>query len=580
MKATLRLAVAACCIWNLVSNATFAQQAATPQHAPQVHGILASGDELKADLKFLVELAGPSGVKAWKPLNETLDTFLSGIDLKRPILVEVLLSGSGSEYRSYFPLPTNDAQGKLFISNLDLSGIKGKRLATGFSQLSGAFSGFLRVIHGHAVIAEKRDSLPLNLANPATTFAGLVAKKFDVGLMVRNDKQAAADQDARRKDFQKVRENLLAGLKQKSEESSEDYQIRRGGLEHNLSELERFLAESAELYLGWTTDAPSKNAKLDFELKAIKDSSLEESAKQMGKAPGTFASVPRSPDAVLSGRINFPLDNMRKNAALGWVPLARKSAEQRADAAESKTPEQKAALKKAANLWFDMLDAGISAGVVDGMIEVSQAAGQKNNLVFGIKAPDGNALKGIVELIPQIRSNLKVQMDAEKVGDVAIHKIEVPAAENEGDFELLFGKGAPVHVATAANAWWVAIGANSLDQLKAAIAAAGKNEGVDAANFFTLYVKAGQWIETLDTRRTRLDAQDTGKKLTEAEAKAKKERDAHRKLAIEAFKQGKDTWETKLHGKDGHITGSTTFDEGILRFIGSAIAKFSNETLK
>ena len=73
------------------------------------------------------------------------------------------------------------------------------------------------------------------------------------------------------------------------------------------------------------------------------------------------------------------------------------------------------------------------------------------------------------------------------------------------------------------------------------------------------------------------------KKLTDAEAaeaKTKRDRDATRKLAIEAFKAGKDTWETKIESKDGKVTGTTRFDEGILRFIGSAIAKFSNEVLK
>ncbi|HLQ45727.1 MAG TPA: hypothetical protein VK137_13405, partial [Planctomycetaceae bacterium] len=73
---------------------------------------------------------------------------------------------------------------------------------------------------------------------------------------------------------------------------------------------------------------------------------------------------------------------------------------------------------------------------------------------------------------------------------------------------------------------------------------------------------------------------DVGKKLTEAEAKAKKDREATRKLALEAFRAGKDTWETKLDANAGKVTGSTRFDEGLLRFLGSAISKFSNETLR
>ena len=185
-----------------------------------------------------------------------------------------------------------------------------------------------------------------------------------------------------------------------------------------------------------------------------------------------------------------------------------------------------------------------------------------------------------------MKSDAKLQLDIEKVGEVSIHSITMPVAD--ADLEEAFGKDAVLYVATGPTAWWVAIGSKSLEQLKAAIEVVGKGSGGDASNFLTVYVKASPWIEFLDARSARRDAADTtkkdpAKKLTDEEAaaaKAKRDREAVRKLALEAFKPGKDTWETKLEAKDGKVTGTTRFDEGILRFIGSAIAKFSNENLK
>ena len=145
---------------------------------------------------------------------------------------------------------------------------------------------------------------------------------------------------------------------------------------------------------------------------------------------------------------------------------------------------------------------------------------------------------------------------------------------------MIFGKDAPVFVATGPQAWWIVIGAKSLDQLKAALGTVGKENAETTQNFLTLFYHVAPWVEFLDARRTRLDAVPSEKKLTEAELTNKKERAAHRKLALDTLKAGKDTIETKLDAKNGRVTGSTRFDEGLLRLIGSETAKFSNEQLK
>ncbi len=592
MRATRRIALALCWLTIVLPSIVAFAQEAPPPHAPQIHGALLSSDELVADLKFLTELA-PDGAKGWKLLKPTLDTFLDGIDMPRPIILDELMVTAGAEMRMHFPVkdPSGKPLGQKFLANLDGFGIKSKRRGAGVFELGGGakatqgavFSGFLRVLTppiSYASIATQLVYLPANLLDPTKgkVVASLLAKKYDVGMIVVNDKQAVTDQQARNKDFQKVKENLMAGLKKEPDEFDEDFELRKGFLSHNLAELERFVSESAELTFGWILDASKREARLDMDLTAIAESALATSAKLLGNAPGTFAGVPRSENAILSGRINFPLDELRKANVVGSIVLLRASTNKHIDAAKDKTPEQKEALKSAAELLFDVLDAGANAGGLDGMIEVSQTPGEKANLVVGLKVEKGEKLKPIVELVTKIRMDAKVQIDVEKVGDVSIHSIALP--ENDRDFDLLFGKGTPSYVGTSPTMCWIAIGEKSLDQLKAAIPLAGKPDGAAASNFFTFAGKAGPWIELLDARRVRLDAEDTGKKLTEVEAKAKKDRDTTRKIALDTFKQGKDTWETKLEANAGKVTGSTRFDEGILRFIGSMISKFSNETLR
>ncbi|MBC7822058.1 MAG: hypothetical protein IAG10_34665, partial [Planctomycetaceae bacterium] len=115
---------------------------------------------------------------------------------------------------------------------------------------------------------------------------------------------------------------------------------------------------------------------------------------------------------------------------------------------------------------------------------------------------------------------------------------------------------------------------------KLALGAVGQGNAAQANNFLTLFGRIGPWIEFIDTRRTRLDALPSDKKLTEADLKDRKDRAAFRKLALDTFKACKGSFETKLDANNGRVTGSTRFDECILHFIGAATAKFSNETLK
>ena len=593
MKTIRLIALALCCLLGVSGQSLFAQPIAPP-HAPEIRAALLSGDELLADTKFLCELAGPQGVRGWKLLESFLVEIFGGTDTAKPAVIEIMLTPNGSETRAYFPLQVIPGKplGEKFMRNIDGIGIKpGKKLVANFYPLGGgakaipgaAYNGFLRILPtpiNYAVIAKTQANLPANLGDPTkdNVVAALLAKKFDFGLLLKNPKVDDASIKARRTDFQKVKDELLAGLKQLPDVKSEVFAVDKAILEHNLSELDRFIAESAELSLGWTTDAPKKEARLDFELDAIPNSDLDTGAKLLGQAPGMFSGVPRSENAIFSGRIHFPLDGLRKAAAMGGVPLLRARSNVQIDESKTHTDEQKAAQKMAAKLWYDILQDGANEGVIDGLIEVSQAASEKANLVFALKAKDGTAVKGILEQLPQMNADYKVQFDVEKVGDYAVHTITRP--DNDEDVELLFGKAVPVYVAAGPKAFWIAIGPKSLDPLKKAIADSAQPNPTLTNNFLTMFYRVSPWLELVDARRVRLDAKPSDVKLPDAELKNKKDRAAHRKLALEVLKEGKDTVETKLDAKKGHVSGSTRFDEGILKYIGAETAKFSNETLK
>lgn len=592
MKTILFTVLSLCCSLVLATPSAFAQ-ASTPPHVPTINAVLLSGDELTADLKFMCELAGPQGVRGWKLMESFLLEIYGGTDTAKPAIIDILLTANGSENRVHFPLQVVPGKplGEKFLRNIDGIGIKSKKLVLNFYQLGGgakpiagaAFNGFLRMLPApvnYASIATTRELLPPNLADPTANkvVAALLAKKYDVGLMLENSKKDEASIKSRAADFQKISDELIAGLKPSADQIPEQFAVHKALLEHNLSEVSRFVSESSELTLGWSTDAPKKEARLDLILEPIPNTDLDASAKQLGQTPSAFSGVARAENSILSGRIHFQLDGFRKSNFLGLLPLLRVSSDAQIEASKTHSSEQKVARKTAWKLWFDMLEEGANEGVLDGLIEISQTTGEKANLLFALKSKDGNVPRKILEQLPKINDGYKVQFDVEKHGDYAIHSIASPGYSE--DTESLFGKGVPIFLATSTKAWWIAVGPKSLESLKKAIDATAQPNAALASNILTIFCRVGPWLELLDARRDRQDAKPSDVKLSEADLKDKKDRTAHRKMALEVFKEGKDTIETKIDVKGGRVTGSTRFDEGILKFIGSEIAKFSNETLK
>ena len=133
-----------------------------PQHSPQYvqpsYPVLHSADRLLEDLKLLSDLTTTTEKKQWDNISGIIETFLFGIDTKKPIGFEVLLGGEEEEYR--FALPVSNL--KEFIDeNLGGFEITSRRIGTGLYRLSENKDtlGYMRHRKGYASISESRAAL-------------------------------------------------------------------------------------------------------------------------------------------------------------------------------------------------------------------------------------------------------------------------------------------------------------------------------------------------------------------------------------------------------------------------------------
>ena len=587
----VRLSVVMSVVIGFVHGAMAAEDA-----TPRISIVAAGADELLADVKYIVGLTNEKERKQSPVLEDYFDIFLEGIDRTMPIRIDMLLDAEEVRYMSSFPI-TNI---KAFRENLEAFGIDSKRKSPTLYELEMNKDpfGWMRYKKPYATIAETRGEVPLSLPDPRKAVESLLAKKFDLGAEIRN---TADGQDKRKESFKKVREELMAAVKQKEDESKEDFELRKMFTTHQLNEAERFFVEASQITLGWTTDAAKKVGRLELKLAPIADTDLEKTIKLFGQKPSHFANVKKSENSVLSVRINHPLDQMRTNHFLEMWDRLRDQLKQRFDVSETSTDDEKANRKKIADLLFDILKEGAKMGVVDGFVEVEEHAADKHTAVAGIRAADGNAMIEIVKLLEAAKMGQKVQVGLDKQGDVSIHKVVLPDDKQHVFKDFLADDGI-VYVGTSQETVWFAAGEGALKALKQAIEAVEEpNAGKADAPFVDFYGRIGPWLKLLDKYRAKTPAQKAAapkpkkkkiskKKTEEGEASTKAalgdlaaDRDALRKLALEAFQPKDDVIDdvitVRLERIENRVEGRMEVQPGILRFVGKLMAKFSAENL-
>lgn len=533
-----------------------AGRAAAQGVQPRVTIMQSGGGELAEDLKYLTLLAGKEGKEQWPMLEEYLQMFLGGITLEKPMRVDVIFGDDVVRYRSSFAV----SKRKDFLDNLEAFGIDNRRLQADFYRLSGdAFEGFMRFANGYASIAEKKADIPEDLPDPTVALAPLLKKDYDLAVDLRNE---AEGMEQRRKAIKDIRAELIASTKRKTGEDQEVFELRKQLLEVQLDEAEWFFAEAKQLTMGWLTDEPKKEGRLELELEALSGTGLEEAINLLGQKPSAFAQVQRRDDSILFARVHHPLGPQRQERIHSLLKLFRPKAKKTVDDATDQTADQKEQSKRVLDLCVDQFGAAVTDGNMDGFFDFWKNSGEARAVVGGFKVVDSDLTLQILELLPKTRTGQTTKLDVDKVGDIRIHALTA-AKEDQKDFGIVFGEKAEVYVGTGPGVVWYAAGEKVLDDLKTAIKQAGDGKQGAAETVVEFRCQVGPCLELLDQLR-----RDKGERVD------------FRREVIKIFESGAGTIQMTLKRDKQRVVGETRYDEDILRFVGHMLAKFSAETLQ
>ncbi|MCH9655076.1 MAG: hypothetical protein K0U86_00835 [Planctomycetes bacterium] len=523
--------------------------------APNISLVQINAEGMIADLKFLVlDLAGDK--TGWDKLDELLPTFLEGIDQQRPLRIDILL-GENQEERYRLILPVTDLG--VFREALEVFEISSKKQRNGPYKLGNLFQGFMKYLKKfkYVVISEKLTEVE-EIEDPLKRVQDLLKKKYDFSALITNEKEGV---DARKKSMTSTRKQLLAAVKKKRDETENAFELRKLAFTHQMDELERLFAESQKMVIGWTTDSTKHEGRLEFTLKAIEGTSLEESIKQFATKPSYFAKIPVKQDGILNGRINHPLDEMRKTNFTEFYKLLLPTLKDRIANNKKLTEEQITAGSKVAELVIQMLDAGKEASLIDAFIDSNPVDGGKYIMLGGIRSKDGTKLREVVELLPKLLKDQTVELDFVKEDGLSIHKINIKERFQDGFYEQ-FGAGEALYVGSTPDALWMAAGINAIDRIKTAAKLVKEDPPEDISpNVIELNLKTLPWLKMIDRLREKKGNQEI------------------RDLALKSLTNADDTFTFVMKRDGDSINGNAKLDKGILRFIGNIIAKFSKETL-
>ncbi len=552
-----------------------------------------------SDLKLMFDLVGEQ--KRYQTLKETIDEFVVGVDPASPGAVHLYATSDGLQTVIALPIK-HDADFNKFVENLyDLDvktfppprNVRARQLPKSVRDKTksvkleaderivyGLQDGYLKRVSGMVLMSDSLEQL-------RSAKGGLQAdhaKSSSLSVLVNGQ---AASPELRRESFKKAREKWMADLKQWDKETAAEFRHRRAITEQVLTDVGDSLADTSHSRVDFTISHEKKNSHLAVEMKADQGSPLAGRIERIGKTPDEFAGVSRD-GCVASLSVNSPLGEQQQESIRTVSKHGRAAAKDRIDGNASS--DLKAALHDFNDLIYDITDD------VAGMPEFNACrrvwSDKNGNTLTTLGAVKVSDTSRVIEFLQKLKSHAPegetVKLKVATEGNVAIHQVANPRWQK--DYPELFDDEGSVYIGTGEKAVWYALGHGSLDRLKNAISEAGKTGAESGPGELEarLYPLAEVW----DKIRSRQDANGNGEQVKKVKEQVRENRpkvaDAAKtvrdlklsKLAVEAFKNGQDSISVKLSGKGDTLSLTGEFDEGTLRFVGKALAKFVKDNLE
>jgi hypothetical protein len=548
---------------------------------PQITVVHPGLKSLTEDLLSLTELTDEEEREYGAELEAFIQDISMGMDIARPIRVDILVGDGPLNYLVWLPYPEPDE----FLENLDSIGFPtfqqpGQPDLYVIDIDDGLEQGWLLMLDEpkYAALAmttaddnatTKRQVLAAG--NPAPTFVRLNELGASILATLSNSGLSVDSQAKRRESFNELRAEDLDAIKKRPAESTPEFELRKGTSSIFYNELERIYVEAASGNIWSLLDKATAQLSISFDAAGIAETSLAESVAQFGQAPDAFAGIQRLEGSVLSGRLNVPIDSLRQKSAADFLTLLTTDIQSRIESSEILQDAEKVATQNIYNDVVKVFRDGFASGNINGFVEAIHD-GTAFTLVGAVSAPGSAQLTETLKQLPLARAGNTVELNFATTDDITIHKIRLAQGFVE-QADQIFGVGCEFLIGVGREQFWLATGPGSAELLASKITEAGA-EAEASQIALSLDAKLSPWVNRLNEL-----AQERGMPDAVEERAAWRDDLLQLKQLSESL-ASEDQLSLSLVRAAEKLSGALTLNRGLLTFVGRQISRMTKENLE
>jgi hypothetical protein len=415
-------------------------------------------DNVLDTVKYGLTMAGKKDMA--DQLQGLIDAYLpegfKGLDTKKPLgiyLNKFPTDPNAPPVVFYLPI-TNEAD---FLALLEKANITPSKPEKGIRSFGVPFTGqqmYLTFKNNYAYASLDEDELK-NPADPSKFASKLPANALLYQHLGFNE----IPKEHKDKFLAEIDKNIKAEKEKKPQENDTEYQFRLMGMNYTRQAVEHVILDSKSLDITLLLDKNQHLFTFDSVLTANTGSRLQEEMQALNGSKSQFTSILDSAPAslVYHGAVS---DLVRKDMDRFLDTVVKKA-----------IADEKSLMKKAiAEKIYQVIEPTLKSKTYELALSMrSTGDGQPMTALGALHVADGKKIEELVKgLIVEMKERERqfIKVDADKVGDVNIHVINVPA-DDKGAKDLTDAFGAAqIAIAFHNDAIVIGLGKNSIEEVK------------------------------------------------------------------------------------------------------------------
>jgi hypothetical protein len=422
---------------------------------------LKPSEQILADVDYLLSAAGLQELGQF--VGPQVRTYLQGVNGKLPIGVVVTIEQSEFIPLGFVPVTNLNT----FLAQLRDQVGEPTDAGEGILELQGPQPLFVKEQAGWAFFGQTKDALNQLPDDPAKLLEGLETQ-YDVGIRayVKNVpepfKQLAIGQ---------LKEGLQRGM------ANNDDAAARQMAEAQVAQLTQLAQEADTVTIGWQIDAKQRRTHLDLALSAVPGSQMAKQIDASRNAKTSYGGFLRQDAAIRANVASVLLQQQIDEAVLNLDRFEKQTLAQ-IDNDGDLDDRTRTAAKQLLQTFFTIARSTFKSGKFDSCTSVVLNP-KTITLISASHVASGSEVDQAVKQLVELAKNesefsfSSVKLNAAEHAGVKFHTLAIAIPEEEFLRKVL-GDTLDIAIGVADNSAYLALGSDSLDQLKKSIDASGR----------------------------------------------------------------------------------------------------------